>query len=247
MRDRRARQTRRAPVRSVIDRKRIVVAASVCGVELPDAADAARIGPGDPNRPARTRVASPASPMPISTGRCAGESLTRPRRSSGRQSLSRRRLHGDLDDVRAGRAHRRARAVEVGRHAVEVVRRQDDALRAVRQRGRRSRPATRRRRTRRRASSACSQQPAPLVFGALELPAFPRRPAGDDDRPAAARERASHVRIADRVEAQLDQVGVGDGVAPPAQFGRRRRGHGDAEKRSSHVTGPKKKPLQPVG
>jgi hypothetical protein len=36
----------------------------------------------------------------------------------------------------------------------------------------------------------------------------PSRPAGDDDRVLAARERAGDVRIADRVETQLDQIGV---------------------------------------
>ena len=79
-----------------------------------------------------------------------------------------------------------------------------------------------------------------------EVPAFPRRPAGDDHRPPAAGERAGDVRIADRVEPQLDQVGVGDRVAPAAQFGRRRRGDGHAEQRCRHAP-TKKKPLQPSG
>ena len=46
---------------------------------------------------------------------------------------------------------------------------------------------------------------------------------------AAAGQRAGDVRVADRVEPQLDQVGAGDRVAPAAQLGHRRRGHGHAQ------------------
>ena len=71
--------------------------------------------------------------------------------------------------------HRRARARQVGRHAVEVVVRQDDApaagLRSM-QVGEAAR-ATRGRRTRRRASSASARMRAALVLAAVEAAAFP--------------------------------------------------------------------------
>jgi hypothetical protein len=93
------------------------------------------------------------------------------------------------------------------------------------------------------------QYPAPLLLRAGELPAFPFRAAGHNHRAAAVGNGAGDVRIAHRVEAELDEVGLGDGVAPPAQFSRRGGGHGDAEKRSgAHgPQGSKKKPLQPFG
>ena len=54
------------------------------------------------------------------------------------------------------------------------------------------------------------------------------------DRPAAPGERAGDVRIADRVEPQLDQIGVGDRVALLAQLGRRGGGDGDAKQWFRH-------------
>ena len=45
-------------------------------------------------------------------------------------------------------------------------------------------------------------------------------------RPASA---PAGVRIADRVEPQLDEVGAGDGIAPPPQVGHVRAGHRHAQ------------------
>src|SRR2546429_565423 len=69
------------------------------------------------------------------------------------------------------------------------------------------------------------EQPAPLVLRSAELTPFPDGPARHDDRSAASCERASHVRIADRIEPQLDQVRIGDRVAVLAQLRRGRSGH----------------------
>ncbi len=47
-----------------------------------------------------------------------------------------------------------------------------------------------------------------LLLRAFELAAFPHGPARHDHRPPPALQRAGNVRVADRVETQLDQVGV---------------------------------------
>jgi len=73
-----------------------------------------------------------------------------------------------------------------------------------------------------------------LVFRPGERPALPRRPARDDHRQPAARERRGRGRVANRVEPHLDQIGVGDGVALLAQFAGRFARHGDAQHRLGH-------------
>ena len=78
------------------------------------------------------------------------------------------------------------------------------------------------------------EDPSALVLRSRELPAFPRRTARHDDRQTPAGQRAGHVRIADRIETQLDQVGTDDLVALAAELGHRWRGHGDAEQCVSH-------------
>ena len=50
----------------------------------------------------------------------------------------------------------------------------------------------------------------------------------------AAGQRGCDVRIADRVEPQLDQIGIGDRVAFRAQLGRRGGLDGDAQERLGH-------------
>ena len=74
----------------------------------------------------------------------------------------------------------------------------------------------------------------PGLLGAVEPSALVRRPAGGDDRQAASRERPVHVHVGDAVEAQLDQVGAGDGVAALEQLGHRGRRHGRAQQGSGH-------------
>jgi hypothetical protein len=132
-----------------------------------------------------------------------------------------RRLHGELDDFRPCRAHCIGTLPKIGGDSAEIVRRQHD-------------PAPARRRQEigevglpldvdvfRAACKGVGQDRLPLFFGSLESAAFPRGTARDDDGRLPARERACSVRIADRVEAQLDQVGADDVVALASQFGRR--------------------------
>ena len=76
-----------------------------------------------------------------------------------------------------------------------------------------------------------SKQPAALLFRPTEVAAFPRGPTRDDHRPASVRQCAGNIWIGNRVEAQLDQVGVGRLVAPLAEFRQRRRRHGQTEQR----------------
>jgi hypothetical protein len=55
---------------------------------------------------------------------------------------------------------------------------------------------------------------------------------------------AGDVRIGHLVEAQLDEIGIGDGVALPTQFRHRGRRHDYAQLGCRHK---RKKPLQPFG
>src|SRR6267142_4217480 len=66
------------------------------------------------------------------------------------------------------------------------------------------------------------------------MAAFPRRTARDDHGAATSGEGAGDVRIGDRVETQLDQVGVCHLVALLTELGRRRRGHGYTKARFCH-------------
>ena len=54
---------------------------------------------------------------------------------------------------------------------------------------------------------------APLLLGAVEAAAFPRRAAGDDCRHAPTLQRTGDVEVADAVETQLDHVAVRRRVA----------------------------------
>ena len=78
------------------------------------------------------------------------------------------------------------------------------------------------------------QHALPLVFRAAILAAFPRRPAGGDDRKAAARQCASDIEVGDAVEPQLDEIGTDHVVSATPQQVHRRRRHGDAESGSRH-------------
>jgi hypothetical protein len=68
------------------------------------------------------------------------------------------------------------------------------------------------------------ENPSPLLLGPLEEPVLPGRPAGDDYGTAPAVERAGHVRTVHRVEAHLDDVGAGRGVAIATDFAHRAAG-----------------------
>ena len=58
----------------------------------------------------------------------------------------------------------------------------------------------------------------PRLLAPGEVPAFPDRPAGDDDRTEATGERAGDVGIGEGVEPELDQVrNAGRLVAPPVR------------------------------
>ena len=151
-----------------------------------------------------------------------------------------------------------ARVRQIGRHAVEVVGRQHDPAAAGLRVTRSSKPARHSTSTYSAPrASASREEPTALFFRAVERAAFPGRPAGDDHRQPPAGERAGDVRVADRVEPQLDEVGVAHGVALAAQF--RRRGavtvtqrwtssiRGSGPSARTTVAQSKKKPLQPVG
>ena len=91
------------------------------------------------------------------------------------------------------------------------------------------------------------EQRQPRLFGALEIPALPRRPAGHDDRAASALQRAGHVGVGHRVEPQLHQVRLAGGlVTPGAQLGQRGGGDDGAERREGNLGHKIKKPLAPV-
>ncbi len=69
----------------------------------------------------------------------------------------------------------------------------------------------------------------PLLLGPLEEPVLPGGPAGDDHGMAPAFERAGHVRPVDGVEAHLDDVGAGYGVAILSDFAHRAAGDGHTQ------------------
>ena len=149
-------------------------------------------------------------------------------------------LDGNLDDFGAGRSHRLHEPGEIGRHAREVVVRQHDAPAArmrheiVEARARFDVDVLRAERQR------VGEDAPSLFFRALEVAAFPLRTARDDDGTAPAGQRAGDVRVADRVEAELDQIGVGDLVAAAAQLGHGRRCHGYTEQWLRHQADTKK-------
>ena len=97
------------------------------------------------------------------------------------------------------------------------------------------------------ACQACSSSLSRVCFGPLEIPAFPCRPAGHDDRAASALQRASHIGVLHRVESQLHQVRLAGGlVTPGPQFGQRGGGDDGAERREGNLGHKIKKPLAPV-
>ena len=155
-----------------------------------------------------------------------------------RQAVAKaRRLDGQLDDFRAGRAHGRGTRGQIGRHAVEVVIRKDDATAG---RGRDEIVEVRAPLDVHVLGAKCkrlAQDRAPVLFGAAKVSTLPLRPAGDDRRQSPALECAGDVRVADRVDAQFDHVGADNLVASAAKFGGGRRGHGDAK----HCMGQKQK------
>ncbi len=67
----------------------------------------------------------------------------------------------------------------------------------------------------------------------VEVPAFPDRAAGHDDRALASFERAHHVEIVDAVETQLDQV-ADSAIAGAAKVGHAGAGDGLDDKRRGH-------------
>ena len=134
----------------------------------------------------------------------------------------------------------RARSGEIGRHRrrSRATTGRSGARRSARA-DRRSRRATRRRRTRRRGRAPRrAAAGAPLPIPRSCPPSHAGRQVTMTGR-APAGERAGDVGIADRVEPQLDEVGVGrPRRARCAQLRHRRRGHGDTEQRWSLVIKP---------
>ena len=139
------------------------------------------------------------------------------------------RLGRDLHDRGTAGAHGARPLGEVVRHAVEVVRRENDA------------PGMRRHDIREIGPpfhvdevgpelERLLEQPSAFMLRAPETAAFPGGTTGNDDRQPAPGERTGHVRVADAIEPQLNDVGVGHEVPMTAQFGHRACCHGDAEK-----------------
>jgi hypothetical protein len=148
---------------------------------------------------------------------------------------------GELDDFGAAGEHGLGLVVEVVRRALEIVMREHDAP-----------PAGVRHQVRTTAvpfevdvlgakGDRLGQDPAALVFAALEHPPVGLRPAGDDHGLAPARERRRRARIADGVEPELHQVGIAHLVAPRTQLGHGVGRHGRAELRGLHLKSPNKK------
>src|SRR5437879_893797 len=80
----------------------------------------------------------------------------------------------------------------------------------------------------------------------MERATLPARAAGDNHRACPSGQGAGHVEIVDTVEAQLDEVGVFDAVAPTPEVGGRARRHGYNKQWPSGHRGYKKKPLHPL-
>jgi hypothetical protein len=74
------------------------------------------------------------------------------------------------------------------------------------------------------------------------VPAFPTRAAGDDHGTGTSGQRAGDIRVGDRVEAQLHQVGVASRLFAPLAKIRERRG-ADGHAQLGHKI---RKPLAPV-
>ena len=99
---------------------------------------------------------------------------------------------------------------EIGRHAREIVRREDQAL-AIRtsdpRRGVAGRPLD--------VHEVGSRVPRllqeaqTLLFAAPEMATLPGRPAGHDDTARSAGQRTRNVRVGHRVESELDQIRLG--------------------------------------
>ena len=177
-----------------------IVSAGICPGATPWPAYVQR----DPYCAASRRDGTPASPMPITTASPpAPMSLQRQRVASARRATATLIVAG------ADAAHRAHAIVEIGRHAVEVVRRHDDARGVAARRCRRSRPfdcqsrAIRRPRTRRPARARASRMRAPLLLACRRTGRLPtsdgrsRRPARDG--PAARRPRRGRRRRRDAV------------------------------------------------
>ena len=132
-------------------------------------------------------------------------------------------LDGDLDDFGAGRSHRLHEPGKIGRHALEIVVRQHHAAAArvrheiVEARARFDVDVLRAERQR------VGENAPSIFFRALEVTAFPLRAARDDDRTAAAGQRAGDVR--DRSPSR--------DAARPDRRRRRRRGGGGARPSSA--------------
>ena len=135
-------------------------------------------------------------------------------------------------------ASMRARArVEVGGHAVEVVMREHDAPAAGRARSRSAQPRRHSTSTYSAPSASASlRMRAALLFGAVEVTALPRRPAGDDHRHAggrpARRPRSDRARVSRRSSTRSASATC---VAPRTQLGHGGGRHGHAELRSGGI------------
>ena len=165
-----------------------------------------------------------------------------PSSSSGRQSLRRLRLDGNLDDLGAGRAHRAGAVRQVGGHRrrnrATTARSGVPPVCAMRS----SKPA--RHSTSTYSAPERSASPSSRRRSSSEPSNCPPSHAGRQvtiDRPPPARQRAGDVRIArpSRAAARPDRRRA-RASRRRAQLRRRRRRHGHAELRLSSVISQKK-------
>jgi hypothetical protein len=147
-------------------------------------------------------------------------------------------LDRDLDDLGRARGQTTHAIREVVWRGLEVVHREHDSPAApvrdkvVEARARLDVHVLR------AQSQRVLQQPAPLLFGAVEPAALPDGPAREDDGHAPALEGAGHVGPRDAIEPELDEVGSLHRVAGGAQALHGGGGHGDAQTGSRHKKSP---------
>ncbi len=171
--------------------------ASSAGVSWPTVREAAGVGPASSRTGRRARASrAPCGPMPISTSPLCRPACE-PSSSSGRQS----QRHGGLRR-RPSRPRRRSRASPARAPRDRPARPSKSCDESTMRR-----PPLRSTRSPKRARHSMSTYSAPSASASAssacrsssdpaKLPAFPRRPARDDDRPAPPGERAGDARIA---------------------------------------------------
>ena len=144
-------------------------------------------------------------------------------------------LHGELRDFRAAPPQRLEPAGDIGRHALKVVLRQDDAPARVR-------PDEVRRERRggfdvdvsRAVGQRALEDATALLLAPRETASFPLGAARHHDRRASPFERGGRIGPIGVVQSELDDVGAAGGVPAPADLLHRAARDDCAELRLRH-------------